>query len=211
MTHKSILAFCVLNSYLFKTLVEASQLHSVSGRFSLWVSQVMCFWQLFKILPSPWQNLWICLICGHIGCGRYVSRHAYKHFEETQHTYAMQLTNHRVWDYAGGEGHSRFLIWIHSAGMRLPRNLSPSSHSSKSPCRQWQTLNSQGAPEGTVSYKWPELHIIKRVNTSILALWLFLKFRWVGLLGQKYCKAYNLDCKNKHSGKVESVCRLFSF
>lgn len=48
------------------------------------------------------QNLWICLICGHIGCGRYVSRHAYKHFEETQHTYAMQLTNHRVWDYAGG-------------------------------------------------------------------------------------------------------------
>lgn len=42
------------------------------------------------------------MICGHIGCGRYVSRHAYKHFEETQHTYAMQLTNHRVWDYAGG-------------------------------------------------------------------------------------------------------------
>ncbi|XP_076842796.1 BRCA1-associated protein [Brachyhypopomus gauderio] len=47
------------------------------------------------------ENLWICLICGHIGCGRYVSRHAYKHFEETQHTYAMQLTNQRVWDYAG--------------------------------------------------------------------------------------------------------------
>lgn len=47
------------------------------------------------------ENLWICLICGHIGCGRYVSRHAHKHFEETQHTYAMQLTNHRVWDYAG--------------------------------------------------------------------------------------------------------------
>ncbi|CAL9682377.1 unnamed protein product [Knipowitschia caucasica] len=47
------------------------------------------------------ENLWICLICGHIGCGRYISRHAYKHFEETQHTYAMQLTNHRVWDYAG--------------------------------------------------------------------------------------------------------------
>ncbi|KAK5879126.1 hypothetical protein CesoFtcFv8_024461 [Champsocephalus esox] len=47
------------------------------------------------------ENLWICLICGHIGCGRYVSMHAHKHFEETQHTYAMQLTNHRVWDYAG--------------------------------------------------------------------------------------------------------------
>lgn len=56
-----------------------------------------------RAFPFSLQNLWICLICGHIGCGRYVSRHAYKHFEETQHTYAMQLTNHRVWDYAGGE------------------------------------------------------------------------------------------------------------
>lgn len=56
-----------------------------------------------RAFPFSRQNLWICLICGHIGCGRYVSRHAYKHFEETQHTYAMQLTNHRVWDYAGGE------------------------------------------------------------------------------------------------------------
>ncbi|KAG7280113.1 hypothetical protein CRUP_003740 [Coryphaenoides rupestris] len=54
-----------------------------------------------RYCQTPEPNLWICLICGNIGCGRYVSRHAYKHFEETQHTYAMQLTNHRVWDYAG--------------------------------------------------------------------------------------------------------------
>lgn len=47
------------------------------------------------------ENLWICLICGHIGCGRYIEGHAYKHFQETQHTYAMQLGNNRVWDYAG--------------------------------------------------------------------------------------------------------------
>lgn len=47
------------------------------------------------------ENLWICLICGHIGCGRYVEGHAYKHYLDTQHTYAMQLGNNRVWDYAG--------------------------------------------------------------------------------------------------------------
>lgn len=47
------------------------------------------------------ESLWICLVCGHIGCGRYVETHAFRHFEETQHTYAMQLGNHRVWDYAG--------------------------------------------------------------------------------------------------------------
>ena len=48
------------------------------------------------------ESLWICLICGHIGCGRYVEGHAYQHYCETQHTYAMQLgLNNRVWDYAG--------------------------------------------------------------------------------------------------------------
>ncbi|XP_071480880.1 BRCA1-associated protein-like [Diadema antillarum] len=47
------------------------------------------------------ESLWICLVCGHIGCGRYVEAHAYRHFEDTQHTYAMQLGKQRVWDYAG--------------------------------------------------------------------------------------------------------------
>ena len=51
---------------------------------------------------SQQDTLWICLICGHIGCGRYNEGHAYKHYSETQHTYAMQLgSNNRVWDYAG--------------------------------------------------------------------------------------------------------------
>ena len=49
------------------------------------------------------QSLWICLICGHVGCGRYVDAHAYSHFEDTQHTYSLQLGNQRVWDYAGGQ------------------------------------------------------------------------------------------------------------
>ncbi|XP_018494674.1 BRCA1-associated protein [Galendromus occidentalis] len=47
------------------------------------------------------ENLWICLVCGHIGCGRYVSGHAHTHFTETAHTYAMQVENGSVWDYAG--------------------------------------------------------------------------------------------------------------
>ncbi|CAL1548415.1 unnamed protein product [Lymnaea stagnalis] len=47
------------------------------------------------------ESLWICLICGLVGCGRYVGLHAYKHFQDTNHTYAMQLGTNRVWDYAG--------------------------------------------------------------------------------------------------------------
>lgn len=47
------------------------------------------------------QNLWICLICGNIGCGRYDSKHAIEHFESTNHCFAMDITTQRVWDYAG--------------------------------------------------------------------------------------------------------------
>ncbi|XP_041348267.1 BRCA1-associated protein-like isoform X2 [Gigantopelta aegis] len=47
------------------------------------------------------ESLWICLICGHVGCGRYVELHAYRHFQDTNHTYVMQLGSNQVWDYAG--------------------------------------------------------------------------------------------------------------
>lgn len=47
------------------------------------------------------EGLWICLICGHVGCGRYQGGHAASHFRSTNHTYALQLGTNRVWDYAG--------------------------------------------------------------------------------------------------------------
>ncbi|XP_078599134.1 BRCA1-associated protein-like [Branchiostoma floridae x Branchiostoma japonicum] len=52
------------------------------------------------------ESLWICLVCGHVGCGRYQQAHAYEHFKESQHTFSMQLGNQRVWDYAGDN-------WVH--------------------------------------------------------------------------------------------------
>jgi BRCA1-associated protein len=44
-------------------------------------------------------NLWICLICGNVGCGRYDGAHAFAHFKQTSHTFAMDLATQRVWDY----------------------------------------------------------------------------------------------------------------
>ena len=46
------------------------------------------------------EDLWLCLICGFIGCGRYLNKHAVEHFEMTNHTFAKQLGSERVWDYA---------------------------------------------------------------------------------------------------------------
>lgn len=45
-------------------------------------------------------NLWICLICGNVGCGRYDAAHAFSHYEQSQHCFAMDMTTQRIWDYA---------------------------------------------------------------------------------------------------------------
>lgn len=45
-------------------------------------------------------NLWVCLICGHVGCGRYDAAHAFAHYEQSSHCFAMDLNTQRVWDYA---------------------------------------------------------------------------------------------------------------
>ena len=42
----------------------------------------------------------MCLICGHVGCGRYREGHAAKHCKESGHCYALELEAQRVWDYA---------------------------------------------------------------------------------------------------------------
>ncbi len=54
-------------------------------------------------------NLWICLICGNIGCGRYGQAHAHAHYVSTTHLYALELETQRVWDYAG-DGYVHRLI-----------------------------------------------------------------------------------------------------
>lgn len=47
------------------------------------------------------EHLWICLICGNIGCGRYDLGHAIDHYNQTSHCFAMEMISQRVWDYAG--------------------------------------------------------------------------------------------------------------
>ncbi|OQR98728.1 hypothetical protein THRCLA_21879 [Thraustotheca clavata] len=55
------------------------------------------------------EHLWICLICGHVGCGRYSNEHAKQHYQETLHAYSLELETQRVWDYAG-DGYVHRLI-----------------------------------------------------------------------------------------------------
>jgi BRCA1-associated protein len=64
-------------------------------RFAIYNNHVTC-----GVCDTP-ENLWICLTCGNVGCGRYVNAHARTHFEESNHTYSMEIETQRVWDYSG--------------------------------------------------------------------------------------------------------------
>ena len=55
------------------------------------------------------QDLWICLICGHVGCGRYRAKHSIDHWKDSGHVYALELETQRVWDYVG-DGYVHRLI-----------------------------------------------------------------------------------------------------
>ena len=52
------------------------------------------------------SDLWICLICGHVGCGRYKGGHAKEHWKETAHSFSLEIETQHVWDYAGD-------TWVH--------------------------------------------------------------------------------------------------
>jgi len=76
------------------------------------------------------SDLWMCLICGHVGCGRYNACHALDHFSTSGHAYALEVSTQRVWDYAG-DGFVHRLIQNRSDGKLVelpdPRRALPHS------------------------------------------------------------------------------------
>uniref|UniRef100_A0A0G4G8X0 UBP-type domain-containing protein n=1 Tax=Chromera velia CCMP2878 TaxID=1169474 RepID=A0A0G4G8X0_9ALVE len=76
--------------------------------------------------PSCWETnqLWTCMVCGHVGCGRYASGHAKDHAENTRHWYCLHLSSGRIWDYQKDVFVHRRLVQSAAAGrtfdVRLP-------------------------------------------------------------------------------------------
>ncbi|KAL8669963.1 MAG: hypothetical protein Q9168_005475 [Polycauliona sp. 1 TL-2023] len=75
-------------------------------------------------------NLWICLICGAVGCGRYDAAHAFLHYQQTSHCFSMDLSTQRVWDYAS-DAYVHRIVQDKADGklMELPANAVDAHHS----------------------------------------------------------------------------------
>ncbi|XP_051132373.1 BRAP2 RING ZnF UBP domain-containing protein 1 [Andrographis paniculata] len=50
---------------------------------------------------GSFKNLWICLICGFLGCGRYEKGHASGHWSDKKHRFSLELEKQQIWDYVG--------------------------------------------------------------------------------------------------------------
>lgn len=71
-------------------------------------------------------NLWICLICGNVGCGRYDEKHAIAHWKETGHCFSMEMNSQRVWDYAA-DGYVHRLVQNEADGKIIELTLNDES------------------------------------------------------------------------------------
>jgi len=72
---------------------------------------------------SSCRDLWICLVCGFIGCGSKHYFHIKEHYLTHLHTYAMNVESRRVWDFAG-DGYVHRLIYNNNNNMSLYRRYS---------------------------------------------------------------------------------------
>ncbi len=46
-------------------------------------------------------NLWVCLICGFVGCGTLEANHIKGHYLLNLHAYALDIDTQQVWDFVG--------------------------------------------------------------------------------------------------------------
>ncbi|CAD6888239.1 unnamed protein product [Tilletia controversa] len=87
-------------------------------------------------------DLWVCLICASVGCGRYKAGHAQQHFHESGHLYSLELETQRVWDYAG-DGYVHRLIQNKADGKLV--ELPSGSSAASTPVRGGGQRNIRGA------------------------------------------------------------------
>jgi hypothetical protein len=78
--------------------------------------------------PDSDSRLWLCLLCGNIGCGRYAQGHAESHGRASNHRLSLEISTGRIWDYMGDLFVHRRIVSQPSAPiLDLPERIDKSS------------------------------------------------------------------------------------
>lgn len=116
---------CPVCRYSSSIALKGSSLNSVlsdkSGNTAL-RSQDPCNESEICAECNTIENLWICLICGHIGCSRYDGAHALQHFKDSGHCFSMEMQSQRIWDYVGDIYVHRLIANSDGKLLELPDN-----------------------------------------------------------------------------------------
>ena len=74
------------------------------------------------------SGLWLCLLCGNVGCGRYENAHAEKHSKSSNHRISLEISTGRIWDYLDDLFVHRRIVSQPSAPiLDLPERIDPST------------------------------------------------------------------------------------
>ena len=74
------------------------------------------------------SGLWLCLLCGNVGCGRYEKAHAEKHSKSSNHRLSLEISTGRIWDYLDDLFVHRRIVSQPSAPiLDLPERIDPST------------------------------------------------------------------------------------
>jgi len=86
------------------------------------------------------EGLWVCLVCGHLGCGRYARAHAKEHAignsnSMPAHRFCLEIASGRIWDYLGDVFvHRRLVQMVHQTDafeVALPHPADPATASGR--------------------------------------------------------------------------------
>jgi hypothetical protein len=86
-------------------------------------------------------SLWMCLICGDVGCSRYENGHSLKHFHESGHAYSLHLQSQMVWDYSADEYVERLISAQADDGKLMPV---PGGHARETRSGQYPSSSAEG-------------------------------------------------------------------
>lgn len=151
------------------------------------------------------ESLWICLICGHVGCGRYVNEHAREHYKQSLHAYALELQTSRVWDYAG-DGYVHRLVQNKSDGklVQLPQPEGESESAEETPVPESKvesiSLEYSYLLEAQRSYFQEQLKRIERQKAAKVG---HLEEEFAHLLGNKEIQEQRIKGAEEEKRKLE--------